>query len=578
MTRYIKYRILLQEPVRIADDSSAKQGQAVTRRYIPGSTIRGHVVNALSQESYFSNIKKELFSERVRFLNAYLTVGFGKGEEAQDLLPSPKGFYEDKNETEDEKPLDNVVVQGEFNEVYKRAELGTNVMIEKRNKDDPGNPGTGGGELWKLRFFTPKVVADTKIKLGESKDQEVFRTTSIMSGHRFTGYIAMDNADFPVSGVCADNIEQSTLCDVLRKALDTPMYLGNARTSGLGKCLVEMNEVMGVEEKMPFASYAMRVSSSKESSSEESSTKNCYMMLLSDTCMRNSCGEYCGIDLPTLEKALGVQDLKIRFCSTSVSDIRGFNRHYGGAIPSVPMYEKGSVFHLVYKGILSQELLDNVMYRGIGIRRNEGYGQVLFLDGYELLSLKQKGTLKITSDATSVSAAEGKDENNPSNDEYDKVILIAAKAHYRNKVRSAIRRYVVDKPFPARQTASQMGNILSIAMANRFQPEAGWKKISAYFEHKTEKEGKARVHNVDAGKSRGSSAFKKAVSTIRDTDLNELLEISFTKPEKKEIMGIPVSKLMDVVEEKRVKIDLLIQLIRYHFKEEVKPDGENSGV
>ena len=136
MTGYIKYRILLQEPVRIADDSSAKQGQAVTRRYIPGSTIRGHVINALVEKPYFNRIKKELFSDRVRFHNAYLTVGFGKDEEPRVLIPSPKGFYEDKSNTEGEKALQNVVIKGEFNEAYKRARLGTNVLIESRKEAD----------------------------------------------------------------------------------------------------------------------------------------------------------------------------------------------------------------------------------------------------------------------------------------------------------------------------------------------------------------------------------------------------------------------------------------------------------
>ena len=570
MTRYIKFRILLQEPVRIADDSSAKQGQAVTRRYIPGSTIRGHVVNAIAREPYFDSVKKILFSDRVRFLNAYLTVGFGKNEKEQVLLPSPKGFYEDKSMAEGEKKIENVVVNGEYREALKRADLGTNVTIEKKEGSGIGDYNSGKDIPRKMSFYTPKVVADTKIKLGEGKNQEIFRSTSIMAGYHFTGYIAMDDADLPVPGTGDNELKPFTISEVLSKALDSPMYLGNARTSGLGKCLVVENKLMDVEEKMPYSSYALKISSSNASSMHD-----CYMMLLSDTCMRNDYGEYCGIDLPTLEKILGIQKLQVLFCSTSVVDIRGFNRHYGGAIPSTPMYEKGSVFHLAYQGTLSQERLDDVMSKGIGVRRNEGYGQVLFLDSYESLSLKQKGTLQMMSDGISANAMSGK---NSSIDEKQKVIEIAAKSHYRNLVRSAMRKYVVETPFFTRQTASQMGNILSIAMANRFQPEAGWEKINAYLDHKIKKEGKTRVHSTDAGKNRSSSAFKRAVSRIRDTDFNELLKIYFSDPEKKEIMGIHVSKLMNSEEEKRARIDLLIQLIRYQFKEEVKPDGDNGDV
>ena len=93
MMKYIKYSLLLKEPLRVADDSSAKQGQTMTRRYIPGSTMRGFMINRLSSAAFFPSIKRELFSDFVRFHNAYLSIET-EGTE-QILLPSPKGFYEE---------------------------------------------------------------------------------------------------------------------------------------------------------------------------------------------------------------------------------------------------------------------------------------------------------------------------------------------------------------------------------------------------------------------------------------------------------------------------------------------------
>ena len=70
MAEYLRYVIKNIEPLRIADDSISQNGQTATLRYIPGSTIRGLIVNALSKEDDFEEIKKKLFSLDVRYLNA----------------------------------------------------------------------------------------------------------------------------------------------------------------------------------------------------------------------------------------------------------------------------------------------------------------------------------------------------------------------------------------------------------------------------------------------------------------------------------------------------------------------------
>ena len=95
----------------------------ITLRYIPGTTIRGYVVNQLAWRKNFESIISDLFSNNVRYLNAYIS------KNGQELIPSPKGFYEGKN-TED-KSLDNIVTNGEFSKGYKRAALGRYCYFEQ---------------------------------------------------------------------------------------------------------------------------------------------------------------------------------------------------------------------------------------------------------------------------------------------------------------------------------------------------------------------------------------------------------------------------------------------------------------
>ena len=101
MSRYLRYEIENLEPIRIADDSRSQTGEMISLRYIPGSTIRGLVVNNLAKNGKLDSVKKVLFSEKTRFLNAYIK------ENGHELIPSPKGFYEDKT-TSEKKKIENV--------------------------------------------------------------------------------------------------------------------------------------------------------------------------------------------------------------------------------------------------------------------------------------------------------------------------------------------------------------------------------------------------------------------------------------------------------------------------------------
>ena len=73
MTEYLKIVFQNLEPVRIADDSTSQSGQTVTLRYIPGTALRGIVINALAVEEDFEEIKRRLFSPM--FSKTHLHVG-----------------------------------------------------------------------------------------------------------------------------------------------------------------------------------------------------------------------------------------------------------------------------------------------------------------------------------------------------------------------------------------------------------------------------------------------------------------------------------------------------------------------
>ena len=504
MPAYLRYVLHNIEPIRIADDSTSQNGQTVSLRYIPGTTIRGLVINKLAKKENFETIKKALLSNEVQFLNAYLTVKDGKTE--KELMPSPKGFYEDKNE----KELQNVVCKGTFTDGFKRAKLGRYCYIENNC----------------IHYYNVDTGSDMKIKINVGKDekQNVFRNEYMAANHVFTGYIVVND---------------SSLKEVIKDVLKETVIIGNSRSAGLGKCKVIDCEYV---ERIPFEEYLPK----------EDQENFCYMMLLSNMTMRNSAGELCGLDLKKLKEKMDVAELEMEYCSTSTVNVKGYNRTWGIKIPSVVMYEQGSVFRLTFKGVFEREKMLELCNNGIGIRRNEGFGRILFFENYEGVASKKK-------------------------EEYHKVIFeeaekslediqtlkVIAKGYYRNLLQQASHSYILEHPIQkGKLSNSQLGVVESIVRSNKYQPKEAKESLKRYFENAGKKE-----ENQNMQKERNSAkALERYVNHILDSDLEELLCIE-TK-EKGSIMGISKKELFSENEINKIKLTLISDLIRYDNKKE----------
>ncbi len=503
MSIYLKIVFQNTEPVRVADDSTSQSGQTVTLRYIPGTALRGVVINKLAQEKDFETLKKGLFSANVRYLNAYPADG------DRELLPSPKGFYEDKAQCQGRKPLDNVVVRGEFDEGKKRAALGRFSYIDQDC----------------VFYYNVDTGSDLKIKINDEK-QNVFRHEYMCAGYTFTGYIA---------------VEDNALGDRIRKVFAEPFVVGNGRSAGLGKC-----EVISCEytDKLPYAAYLP----------DAPQENDCYMMLLSNMVMQDANGELCGLDCGTLAEKMGVADLKIAFCATSTVNVKGYNRKWRTKLPSAVMYEQGSVFHLSYNGILTRERMTALCDQGIGIRLNEGFGRLLFLKGYEDIRYKEMVQLDRKKDT---------DTENAQYEEDEQTLKTAARCYYRNLLERQMKAYTVKNPLPKGKIAnSQLGILESYAITYQYEPQRAYETISYYFDHSLDKEEKYNVQK----QMNSICTLKKYVNTVFEADLDTLLSVR-TKHEES-IMGIAKDELITPDEKIRLRLKLLLMMIRYDNKKE----------
>ena len=342
--RCIRYLLRTQTPVLITDLSRSQGNSYETRGYIPGAAIRGLVASALAAEDpeWFAGHRRALLSEATRFLDA---LPFAEGKIA---LPAIKGYYEDK----EEKSLSFVLKNGSVDAGLKRAKLGSCCALE--------------GDA--LRYWSARTGGVTRIRRGgEGEDALPFETRYIGAGQAFEGYIWLDDA---------------ALAPRIARALPKTIWLGADRYEGFGKCAVERLEAVEAPAWM------------RREGRMEPKGNVLYLLALSPLTMQDDFGRPCGLDEASLARKLGVERAAVLLCSTSISEYGGYDRAWASRVPAVRMYDRGSVFKIECSQPPSPERLRALEREGLGMRRAEGCGQVLFLAPEALEGIREKKPLR----------------------------------------------------------------------------------------------------------------------------------------------------------------------------------------
>lgn len=328
-TPCIRYRLYTKLPVLVTDLGRSRDNSYATRGYLPGSAIRGMVVSTLAQgdPAWFEAHRAALLGEGTRFLDALPVEGEG------ECLPGIMGFYGEKGSSQVVSVL-NQDVAGK-----KRASLGTCCALE--GDTVRGWSASTGGNLRIQR----------QVRKGE--DTRPFQTRHIDAGQTFEGYILLDDP---------------TLAEVIGGAFGEQVWLGADRYEGFGQCAVTTLE--GVEAPgWQSCGYAPGAQTDT----------TLYLLALSPLTMLDEFGEPCGLDLDTLAGRLGVERVEVAACSTAMAEFGGYNRTWKCRVPTLRMYDRGSIFKLRCSAAPKAEAMLDVQRTGLGARRAEGFGQVLFL-------------------------------------------------------------------------------------------------------------------------------------------------------------------------------------------------------
>lgn len=351
----LRYRLRTILPVMVPNLSKSHGNSSETRGYLPGSVVRGMVLSQLAQQQpeWFEQNRRVLLSDEMRFLNAEPTGAPG-------VLPAIMGFYDDKT---DNGETGNKVVSVLNDDVMgsKRASLGSNCSL---NGDT-------------VYYWSSRTSSAMRLnqRAADSKDgKALFQVRYLEQGQNFEGYIVLPEPSF---------------AEAIREVLQGRVWIGADRYQGFGECEVE--ELEAVDQPDWVQQYGYR--------QQNEIGTTLYLLLMSPTAMRDDWGENRGLDLEQLKEQLGLENLEILACSTSIAVFGGYNRMWKCRTEWERMYDRGCIFKLDCKGESPKlEALQRIQAQGLGIRRGEGYGQVLFLRPELFEAIRKRAPLERTND------------------------------------------------------------------------------------------------------------------------------------------------------------------------------------
>ncbi|MGQ9482638.1 type III-D CRISPR-associated RAMP protein Csx10 [Chloroflexus sp.] len=355
--KVIPYRVTLLEPLlatRIAGDPNS----GVSYPYVPGSMVRGAIVAAYMRAKTISKLdagaedaRRLFFDGRTRYLNAYPADA-----NRVRSLPTPRSLFHVKGE---ESPIYDFALEviDEVNDEkvqFVAAARDAQPFCRIDDKD--------------IFFIAPERRVNVHTQRDRVKGRAteasgaVFQYDALEEGQTFAGWILVD---------------VDTDADLVSSLLRQIYRLGGSSNSGYGRVAVEVDAPQDVQ---PWREIPERIKPLQEG-------KTFVVTLLSDTLVRNpNTGHYTWDLRPALQQLLGVDIEYVQPTGNGaeqrsvwrLEEVGGFNRTWGLPLPQAQAIVGGSAFVFRAGKDIPLDVITNAEWRGIGERRAEGFGRLVF--------------------------------------------------------------------------------------------------------------------------------------------------------------------------------------------------------
>ena len=335
--KYVNYILDAEEPIKMGDQGSQANSDALS--YIAGSAIRGAVIS----ECVKAGMYVEELVKNTRFYDAYIVDG------ERHAVPVPLVYYADKHSIRENE----LRLQSDLN-----TELEISTCLDHSPKEGEQRVDADGYGIFesngKLDSVRVRKIANLHIKVGStSSDKAMYRYEAIEENQSFGGTIACEDDE------TAENyrnlIEGKTL------------YLGGSKGSGYGRCRVRSVEIVSYEQVINQYGIDRK---------EDNGTLVVYA--LSNILQIDDFGEVSS-EIPEdyLKKSLGITNVKLKKSFVSIGVSGGFNHTWRAGSVQRSLVKAGSVFVYIYDGKLNEAAILQLEEKGIGMRRQDGFGRIL---------------------------------------------------------------------------------------------------------------------------------------------------------------------------------------------------------
>lgn len=414
-----------------------------TYSYIPGSVIKGAIIWKMVYK--FGGIDKKIINGDTIFNNAYPIINNLASIPMMECYGGDKQTIKSKSL---EIEINNFFMGKEENMIPYRG-------YEFTVYDDS-----------KLLGYTPKKVENMHINKKASlsgDDIKLFRYEAIAKGENFRGYIKTD-----------ENYAE-TMIDILKEEI---MYFGGSRGSGYGKC--KITNIKYLEENSYKSDFDI--------------DKNLYIYFLSDAILYYEGKVNSYIPEKELRDMLDIKGCcKYVESFASLTTAASFNSLYNTNTICYTAVSKGSIIKYKVNEKVSAEKIKELTIKGVGLRREDGYGQIAILKDIKDKITITKYISNNRSDIPTIPELNKEDEE---------LLIKILKNIYYKKIELEIELMIIDsiknKEESGTKLASQVGKLMDIFKnANTMDDGSSFKvKLKEYLEHMQGKKGKKIWHEL----------------------------------------------------------------------------------
>lgn len=340
---YVIYEIENIEPIK-QTSSLMQTDNEFSKSYISGANIRGAFIANYILQNKIADLNKDinrniLLKDGISFLNAYPIV------QKNRTLPFPRCYYAEKDNMKTFN-LSNELSLVELGEELEKDKYYDKVKcfeFAKWNNEE-------------LEIVEVEKSSSIHIRKGFKDNNKLFRYESIKKGQKFQGIISCKTE------------ESLKLCKQVLQ--DGTFYIGGSKGSGYGLCKVK--NIKTVQNNPEIQNIDDLII--------EEGSQQLIIIAISDMICRNEIGEYkTYIDEEYLKNVLGLEDVILKESFVDTDYLTGFNNKWGYRIPNVLGIKSGSTFVYEIKGDIDREKVLELMNKGVGERKNEGFGRIVLL-------------------------------------------------------------------------------------------------------------------------------------------------------------------------------------------------------